>query len=225
MHNVKNLSVHNLIIHYNHKIVLQHLSFVTQPGEILSVMGPNGSGKTTLLNTLAGLHKDFAGTYKYDSDSVAYLVQKSQINRKFPLNVIQALSLFSRCKDTLYQAISDVGLSHCAKVPLSHLSGGQFQRFLFARLLMNPKHLILLDEPFAGIDEPTIEDLLRLIFHWKQEGKIILLAHHNRERALRYFPKTLLLGHLSYQHGDSETVLVRESWMKAHEVVQTVSCC
>ena len=234
----KIFSVNLLQVGYGGKSILQNLSFRLTSGESLSVMGPNGSGKTTLLHTLAEMHSEYKGNWgwldevtKKDNAEIlspllprerTYLPQRFTGDRNFPVTVGEVIAMV--CASAVEKSLSVVDLKGFQHVSLSKLSAGQFQRMLFARIYAQKAEVVLLDEPFAGLDEKTVEALLLILYEWRKEGRIVLLSQHNRARALAHFPKSLLLGPTP-QWGPSEEVLALPQWHAAHETAHLLECC
>jgi len=220
--------------------ILKDLSFSVHNGSVLSVMGPNGGGKTTLFQTLSGIKSGdssrFSGHWGWCKNGVkkplkqgdwTYLPQRFHGDRSFPLRVCEVLKLSCptmRHADIVH-ALSLVKLDAYYHAPIQALSDGQFQRLLFARLCADPAPIVFLDEPFAGLDETIIEDLLDIIETWKKQGRIILLSHHNRLRALNHFPNTLLLAKNRYHCGLSKDILTPSIWQSLHDAICRPECC
>jgi zinc/manganese transport system ATP-binding protein len=234
---VKSFAVENLSLSYAHTPLIKDLSFQLASGESLSIMGPNGSGKTTLLKTLAGILAHSFGQWGWKRDSVitpfalkerAYLPQRFEGNRTFPITVKEVVHMgnFEAPQQDVLEALEVVKLTPHKNKSIAELSTGQFQRMLFARLYLQECTVILLDEPFAGLDEYSIKDLLKVIVQWQHQGRIILLSQHNRSRALENFPKSLLFGPSpTYRFGASHEVLDLPHWYAAHEQTHLTECC
>jgi ABC-type Mn2+/Zn2+ transport system ATPase subunit len=216
--------------------ILKDLSFTVQQGTVLSVMGPNGGGKTTLFQTLSGIKTAVSGKWGWHENGLkkslnsgdwTYLPQRFHGDRSFPLRVHEVLKLsHPKLSQTDIQAnLAVVKLDGYYHAPIQGLSEGQFQRLLFARLCAQPTPIVFLDEPFAGLDETIIEDLLGIIQAWKNAGRIILLSHHNRLRALTHFPYTLLLARSTYHCGPSANILTPSIWQTLHESICRTECC
>lgn len=204
------LRVKDLQIFYFKKKIINKVNFNLQKGDRMAVMGANGTGKSTLLNTLAGIHSMYKGEICFSSGGKpGYLPQRFEGDRSFPLRVEQVIAMGDPQAPVknIHAALEEVGLMSHRSKPLAHLSVGQFQRMLFARLFLQNRSVILLDEPFASMDEKTSKDLLVCLERWAQSGKIIVVAQHNRERALKHFPITLLLGEENPQWGCTHTIL------------------
>ena len=166
--------------------VLMDVDFSVTKGSYCAVIGSNGSGKSTLLKLVAGLLKPLKGCVKHPFKRVAYLPQNGNFNRTFPISVADVLKMGKfvyangdySCQ-ALKEALNTVKLTIPLNCPISNLSGGQFQRVLFARILLQNPDLLLLDEPFNGIDEETILDLAAVLADLHAKGKTILLAVHD----------------------------------------------
>lgn len=198
----------NLTLGYDRRPAVHHLEGDIAPGATLAICGPNGAGKSTLLKALAGLLAPLGGRIERDGATardVAYLPQLVDVDRSFPINVrdfvamgaMRRVGLFGRLdaaeRARATAALERVGMSGMEDRPIETLSGGQMQRVLFARLIMQDQRVILLDEPFGAIDEATTDDLLALIAQWRSEGRTVVAVLHELDLARRAFPDTLLL--------------------------------
>ncbi len=227
------IDIDNLSVSYSQGRVLSGLWCDFHAPSLWAIAGPNGAGKSTLLKTLLGLQKPSSGTIKFHGFcpcDVAYLAQQNQLDRRFPLTVGDtiAMGLFrevgifrrytkaQRCK--MQDALDQVGLSAFAKTPLQALSGGQFQRVLFARLILQDAPVIFLDEPFTGVDGRTIEDLMRLLHQWVKEGRMVVAVLHDLDLVQEHFPHTLLLARQYFKYGPTLKVLTKKNM---HEAIVT----
>lgn len=220
----------NLTLGYDRRPAVHHLEGEIAPGASLAVCGPNGAGKSTLLKALAGLLAPLGGRIERDGATareIAYLPQLVEIDRSFPINVrdfvamgaMRRVGLFGRLdageRERAAQAIDRVGLAGMEDRPIDTLSGGQMQRVLFARLIVQDQRVILLDEPFGAIDEATTDDLLGLIAQWRGEGRTIVAVLHELDLARRAFPETLLLARERIAWGDTRATLCDENLARA----------
>jgi zinc/manganese transport system ATP-binding protein len=201
-------------------LALKNIDIKVPIGTLLAIVGPNGGGKSTLLRLLAGLLK--TDTFKYIKPSLktAYLPQSQNLDRTFPLLVedIVTMGLYPNHKvdkDKVPEILHKVGLSGFEKRALSALSGGQFQRLLFARVIAQNTDFILLDEPFVGVDQATLKDLMILLTQWHEEGKTIITVLHDMVLVKDYFPKCLILSQEVIDYGATLDVLTRENLAKA----------
>jgi zinc/manganese transport system ATP-binding protein len=220
----------NLTLGYDRRPAVHHLEGEIAPGAALAVCGPNGAGKSTLLKALAGLLAPLGGRIERDAGiarEVAYLPQLIEVDRTFPINVrdfiamgaIRRIGLFGRLdaaeRARGAEAILRVGLAGMEDRSIETLSGGQMQRVLFARLIVQDQRVILLDEPFGAIDEATTEDLLGLIAQWRGEGRTVVAVLHELDLARRAFPETLLLARERIAWGETRATLCAENLAKA----------
>src|SRR5690349_20907827 len=192
---------------YGRRPAVHHLDGSIPAGSLIAVAGPNGAGKSTLLKGIVGTLKPLDGQIRLDGSSseIAYLPQAAEIDRSFPLAVydLVAMGLWSRsglfggiaAKDRtkVEEALAAVGLTGFERRPISTLSGGQMQRALFARLLLQNAPVILLDEPFTAIDAKTTADLLDLVRRWRDESRTVVAVLHDLDVVRRVFPETLLI--------------------------------
>lgn len=229
------IRLENLTLGYDRRPAVHHLHGVIAAGDLVAVCGPNGAGKSTLLKALAGLLTPLGGRIERGDLSpraAAYLPQLSEIDRAFPINVrdfvamgaMRRVGLFGRLDDDerarVAAAIPRVGLSGLEARPIGTLSGGQTQRALFARLIVQDAPLILLDEPFGAIDETTIDDLLALIGQWRAEGRTVVAVLHELDIARRAFPKTLLLARECIFWGDTAQALCAQTLSQARAMTE-----
>ena len=196
------IAVTDLTCLHDRRPAVHHVSGRFAPGSLTAIVGPNGAGKTTLLRTLAGLHTRYEGKV-VRGGRVALLPQAPSLDRSFPLTCAEATAMGAwaemgafrglRGRERVAEALETVGLSGFASRLVGTLSAGQFQRLLFARLILQDAPILLLDEPFTAVDARTQADLLRLIHRWHGEGRTIAAVLHDLDLVQREFPRTLLL--------------------------------
>jgi zinc/manganese transport system ATP-binding protein len=216
------LSLNDVTIAYGRQPAVHHVSGQFAAGALTAIVGPNGAGKSSLLKAMAGLLPLESGHIDWGSfrpQDLAYLPQLAEIDRAFPITLHELVRLgrwrqrgsFRRWKAAddaaAASAIAQLGLAALAKRPIAQLSVGQFQRALFARLLLQDAPLILLDEPFNAVDAQTTADLLALLQQWRGQGRTVICVLHDLDLVRRHFPHTLLLARELVAWGDSPTVL------------------
>jgi zinc/manganese transport system ATP-binding protein len=229
------IEFHNLTLGYDRHPAVHHLNGAIVAGSLTAVVGPNGAGKSTLFKGIVGVIKPLAGRIEHKglrARDIAYLPQAAEIDRSFPISVYDmiALGLWDRKgflggigrldHRAIETAISAVGLSGFEQRPIGTLSGGQMQRMLFARLLLQDARLIVLDEPFSAIDAKTCADLIELVMGWHWEGRTILTAMHDLELVKEHFPDTLLLAREPVAWGKTAQVLTAENLAKARHMCE-----
>jgi zinc/manganese transport system ATP-binding protein len=216
------IRLQNAAFGYRDRVVLRNLDWTIPRGSLVAIVGANGAGKSTLLKGLVGEISLLVGALDLgglDRPAIAYLPQSADIDRSFPISVrdFAAMGLWSRIgalrpvgregAAEIAAALATVGLADAARAPIGRLSGGQFQRLLFARLMLRDAPVILLDEPFAAIDRETTEDLSAVIQRWHGEGRTVVAALHDLDIVRRVFPQTLRLGNGSARFGATEEIL------------------
>lgn len=224
------IQLQNLSVSYPQNPVISMLSCQFDAPALWGIAGPNGAGKSTLLKTLLGIQKPQGGHITFNGFcpcDVAYLAQQNQLDRRFPLTVGDAIAmgLFREVgvfhqyshdqQEKMQLALEQVGLHSFAKTPLQALSGGQFQRVLFARVILQDAPVVFLDEPFTGVDTQTISDLMKLLQLWVQEGRLVIAVLHDLDLVQDYFPQTLLLARHFYKWGLTENILTKENMTEA----------
>lgn len=225
------IRLHDVTLGYDRHPAVHHLNGVIAAGELVAIVGPNGAGKSTLLKGIAGALKPFSGRIELaGGQRAAYLPQSAEIDRSFPMDVydLVAMGLWDRIglfgwvreRTRIESALDAVGLAGFERRPIGTLSGGQMQRALFARLLLQNARLILLDEPFTAIDSRTSSDLLRLVQRWHGEKRTIVAVLHDIETVRRAFPRTILLARETVAWGETEDVLKAENLVKARQMIE-----
>ncbi|QYM93633.1 ABC transporter ATP-binding protein [Dickeya zeae] len=216
------IALHSLIFGYSGQPPLGTLDGCFDSGSLTAIIGANGAGKSTLLKTLAGLLPPLGGHFCMAPQAqrqLGYLPQLTEFDRQFPLSVndlvlmgcVPHCGMFGRISGTwrkkAIDALDTVGMAEFAPAHIGTLSGGQLQRVLFARLLVMQSPVILLDEPFTGIDAQTTRTLLAVIRQLHQEGRTILAVLHDLEQVEAHFPRVLMLSAEGPRWGESPDVL------------------
>ena len=229
------LQFRNLTLGYDRHPAVHHLDGKVESGALMAVVGPNGAGKSTLFKGIVGVLKPLAGGIERDGllpQDIAYLPQAAEIDRTFPISVydLVAMGLWRRtglfggvgakARDLIEQAIGAVGLTGFEDRAIATLSGGQMQRMLFARLLLQDARVIVLDEPFNAVDAKTSADLFDLVQRWHGERRTVLTAMHDIDFVRANFPETLLLAREPVAWGRTSTVLTPENLLMARRMCE-----
>jgi zinc/manganese transport system ATP-binding protein len=229
------LRFRDLTLGYDRHPALHHLSGAVETGALVAVFGPNGAGKSTLFKGIVGALKPLAGSIERHglaARDIAYLPQAAEIDRSFPINVYDmvAMGLWRRTgifggigrqeHAAIEAGIAAVGLIGFEQRAIGTLSGGQMQRMLFARLLIQDAPLIVLDEPFNSVDSKTSADLLQLVRQWHGEKRTVLLAVHDIELVRANIPQTLLLAREPVAWGATREVLTPDNLAKARHMCE-----
>jgi zinc/manganese transport system ATP-binding protein len=229
------ISFHDLTLGYDRHPAVHHIAGEVARGDLLALVGPNGAGKSTLLKGIVGQLKPLSGSLSLDGlrrSDIAYLPQQIDIDRSFPITVFDAVAmglwheigtwrvLDRRRSLAVLEALGTLGLQDLGERSVGALSGGQFQRVLFARLLLQDAAIILLDEPFRAVDTKTVEDLLRIIRRWHAEGRTVIAALHDLDQVRAHFPKTLLLAREVVAWGPTRQVLTAKHLAEARQITE-----
>ncbi len=229
------LTFRDVTLGYDRHPAVHHLSGEVASGALLAVIGPNGAGKSTLFRGLVGILKPLAGTVTLAGlgvRDIAYLPQIAEIDRSFPISVfdfvgtglLRQTGIFGgigrKSRERIAQALAAVGLTGFENRGIGTLSGGQMQRMLFARVLLQDAPLIVLDEPFNAIDARTTDDLLALTKQWHGEGRTVIAALHDMDLVGANFPETLLLAREPVVWGPTGEVLTAENLAEARRMCE-----
>jgi zinc/manganese transport system ATP-binding protein len=229
------LQFRDVTLGYDRHPAVHHLSGEVASGALIAVVGPNGAGKSTLFRGLVGILKPLAGIIErggLDIRDIAYLPQTADIDRSFPISVFDFVGtglwrstgffggLGKSARDKIGRALAAVGLNGFENRNIGTLSGGQMQRMLFARVLLQDAAMIVLDEPFNAIDTKTSADLLALVQRWHAEGRTVLAALHDMDLVRANFPETLLLARGKVAWGLTPEVLTVENLSEARRMCE-----
>lgn len=202
------IKLENITVSYGAQKALHDVTGQFVAGSLTAVAGPNGAGKSTLLKTLAGIVRPEKGRIIWADGARAkmgYLPQSSAVHRDYPMNVLQAVetglwrevgdsrALTEERKARARAALAEVGLAGFEDRQVGALSGGQFQRLMFARLIAQNPDTLLLDEPFAAVDAETTIQLMKILLGWHEQGKTIVCVLHDLLLIRKYFPESFLL--------------------------------
>ncbi|MGW3974326.1 anchored repeat-type ABC transporter ATP-binding subunit [Streptomyces ardesiacus] len=231
------LDVRSLAVELGGRRALDEVDLVVRTGELVGLIGPNGAGKTTLLRAVLGLLSPQEGTVLLDGRSVdrargdvGYVPQRHEFAWDFPLSVEKAVltgrvhrigwlrRARSTDRDAVAEALERVDMTPLRHRPIGELSGGQRQRVLVARALALNPTLLLLDEPFTGLDVPTQELLTSLFGHLREEGKALLMTTHDLPAAADMASRLCLLNRTVIADGPPETLREPSVWLRAFGV-------
>ena len=234
------LSVSGLSFAYRDSLVLREVTLDLPQGVVLGVIGPNGAGKSTLLKAVVGLLKPAKGTVACFGQPlhkvrrrVGYMRQASSVDWDFPTTVSDVvlmgtygqLGWFRRPghkeRDVAAAALRRVGIPHLAHRPISQLSGGERQRTFLARLLAQEPDLLLLDEPFAGVDAASQETITNVLHGLRDEGRTVVIVHHDLATVPTLCDWTCLLNRTVMGFGPTKEVFTDEMVKQAYGLATT----
>lgn len=228
------LEVSHLALRYDGLRALDDITFVVNSGERIAVVGPNGAGKSTLFKVIAGILPATSGTVNISGGGpaghicIAYLPQRSHVDWRFPVNVADVVMMgrisrlgllrWPRPRDweLVHQALQVVGLDDLASRQIGELSGGQQQRMFIARALAQEAELMLMDEPFTGLDAPSQEAIFSIVETLAQRGVTLLVAMHDLNLAAEHFEKAMLLNRRIVALGPPEQAFLPEHLLAAY---------
>ena len=228
------IEMKNLSVSYQGQLALEPTSLTIKGPTITGIIGPNGAGKSTLIKGMLGIVESEGQTFldrkpmKQELNKIAYVEQKIHIDYHFPIKVKECVSLglypkiklFQRLKasdwEKVARALKIVGLEEFAERQISQLSGGQFQRVLIARCLVQEADYIFLDEPFVGIDSVSEEIIMKTLRQLRKAGKTILIVHHDLSKVVTYFDQVLLLNKKVIAFGSTESTFTKENMQQTY---------
>ena len=223
------LEIHDLTVAYHKRPVLWGIDVEVPAGQLVGVIGPNGAGKSTLIKAAMGLLpvssgwvKVFGQPVKDNLRRVGYVPQRESVDWDFPVSVMDVvlmgryghLGLFKRPRredrEVARECLEKVKMLPYADRQISNLSGGQQQRVFLARALAQESDLYFMDEPFAGVDAATEAAIVTILQELKDQGKTLLVVHHDLPTAKTYFDSLLLLNMRVVAFGPTEEVFTHE---------------
>ncbi|MCK8489325.1 metal ABC transporter ATP-binding protein [Paenibacillus sp. MBLB2552] len=206
------LEVNRLTVAYQKKPVLRSVSFQIPEGQLIGILGPNGAGKSTLLKAVLGLLPTLDGevsiygrSYREQRKLIGYVPQRESVDWDFPTHALDVVMMgrygqlgwFRRPgakeRQIAMECLAKVGMAEYAGRQISQLSGGQQQRVFLARALAQNAQVYFMDEPFAGVDATTEKAIIALLHELKEQGKTVLVVHHDLSTVKEYFDHVLLL--------------------------------
>ncbi|MCX2741476.1 metal ABC transporter ATP-binding protein [Pontibacter anaerobius] len=223
------VEVHDLTVSYDRKPVLWGIDLTLPAGALVGVIGPNGAGKSTLIKAMMDLLPVGSGYVRiFDKPidevrtRISYVPQRESVDWDFPASVFDVvlmgsygkLGLFRRPrkadKDAAMDALQKVGMQSFANRQISQLSGGQQQRVFLARALAQNADIYFMDEPFAGVDIATESAIIELLRIMREQGKTVIVVHHDLQSATEYFDWVVLLNMRLVASGPTEQVLTQD---------------
>ncbi|KRK74282.1 metal ABC transporter ATP-binding protein [Lacticaseibacillus nasuensis] len=208
------LTIKNLTVAYAATPVFTDVAVTFPAGKITGIIGPNGAGKSTLIKAILGLIKVASGTVAYNDQPVqamrkriAYVEQRKDLDLTFPIDVLAVVMTGTYAKLGLFRnpgvaerqaslaALAQVGLSEFAHRQIGQLSGGQLQRVFVARAMVQEADIVILDEPFVGIDLPSEAAIMAILQAWRAAGKTIIVVHHDLNKVTTYFDELVIMNH------------------------------
>lgn len=230
------IKLENVTVAYARHPAVHHVSGVFAEGSMTAIAGPNGAGKSTLLKAIMGELPLAAGSIErrgLSTRDFGYLPQAAEIDRQFPMTVADTVLLGAWRRSGAFlrvdtgaaskaaQALTAVGLEGFGARGIGSLSAGQFQRVLFARLLLQDAKIIVLDEPFNAIDARTTRDLLDIVCRWHAEGRTIIAVLHDIDQVRTHFPETLLLAREAIGWGPTEVAMTSRNLLRARAMAES----
>jgi manganese/zinc/iron transport system ATP- binding protein len=226
---VSPVKVSNLTVAYQKKPVLSDISFCVPNGKLIGIIGPNGAGKSTLIKAILelipsinGSVEIFGDSYKKNRKKVGYVPQRESVDWDFPTDALDVVTMgryghlgwFKRPgkKDTAMamECLEKVGMGQYANRQISQLSGGQQQRVFLARALAQDADLYFMDEPFVGVDAATEKAIITLLNNLKNQGKTVLVVHHDLNTVKEYFDWIMLLNKELIGIGPTEELFTKD---------------
>lgn len=230
------IEVEHLTVSYHARPALLDVSINIERDQLVGVIGPNGAGKSTFIKAILGFVKPDIGKVRINGRNVqmvkgqvAYVPQRGAVDWDFPITV-QEVVLMGRYqqipwyttpkkkdRDAALRALEMVRMEDFAHRQIGELSGGQQQRVFMARALAQGSDILLLDEPFAGVDAATERAILDVLERAKTSGKTLVVVHHDLATAAEYFDKLILIKQRMYAYGVPEMVLQEDLLSQVYE--------
>jgi iron/zinc/copper transport system ATP-binding protein len=229
------IEIRNLNVDYFGNSALENVNIDIPFGYTIGIIGPNGAGKSTFIKSLLEVIKKRSGTVMVEGKDIseykrkiAYVPQKNDIDLTFPITVNDTvltgtypnLRIFQRPgkkeRQRVEECMAMVDISDLANKQISNLSGGQLQRVFIARALAQKADVFFLDEPFVGIDLVSEKIIVKLLKQLREEGKTILIVHHDLHEVEEYFDKVIILNKKLIAFGDVKDTFTADNILNAY---------
>ncbi|MFC4401921.1 metal ABC transporter ATP-binding protein [Gracilibacillus xinjiangensis] len=229
------ITVNGLSVQYNKQLALDNVYFQVPTGSMTGIIGPNGAGKSTFMKAILGLVPILSGNILlYDKPvhserkMIGYVPQRSEVDWDFPIHALDVVlmgryqyfkkirPISKKDKELALHHLSSIGMEDFAYRQISQLSGGQQQRVFLARALAQDTPIYFMDEPFAGVDAATEKVMIDLMKKWKQEGKTVIVVHHDLQTVKEYFDHVLLLNIKTIGCGKTDEIFHVNNIQKAY---------
>lgn len=229
------IDIKHLNVSYYDHLVLNDINLNIPKGVMCAISGPNGAGKTTLVKSILNFIPHLTGSIKISGkdlkkeiDNISYVPQKESVNWQFPTTVsdvvlmgtYRELGWFKRPgktqKDKANQAMKQLGILDLANKEIASLSGGQQQRVFLARMLCQDADIIFLDEPLVGIDKKSEQIIMNILNQLKEEGKTIIVVHHDLATIEKYFDYLVLVNHKIVTSGYVKDIFTSDNINQAY---------
>ncbi|HFD40180.1 MAG TPA: metal ABC transporter ATP-binding protein [Anaerolineae bacterium] len=221
------LEIHDLTVAYNGTPALEGLSFTVQAGQRVAIVGPNGAGKSTLFKAIVGLLHPQSGRVRANGE-VGYVTQRSAVDWRFPVTVYDVVLMgrvtkmgwlrWPRAHDRqiALRSLAQVGMEEYANRQIGELSGGQQQRVFIARALAQEANILLMDEPFSGVDAPSRQSILEIMDRLHEQGVTMLISTHDLNLALSHFERMALLNRKLIAYGPPREAITPQTLIAAY---------
>ena len=229
------LSIHDMTVAYHRKPVLWDIDYAAPAGKLIGIVGPNGAGKSTLLKACLDLIPCASGSVRFHGEpyrvrrrEVGYVPQRESVDWDFPASALDvvAMGCYGRIpwcwpvrrkdRDLAREALARVGMREYASRQISKLSGGQQQRVFLARALVQDARTYLMDEPFAGVDAATEAAIVNLLRTLRDNGKTVLVVHHDLQTVPEYFDHVVLLNMRIVAAGPTSEIFTEQNLQKTY---------
>ncbi|NMO95859.1 metal ABC transporter ATP-binding protein [Paenibacillus lemnae] len=224
------IEVKDVSASYRKNQVLHNVNFEVQPGTLTAIIGPNGAGKSTLLKVLLELHPKLSGSVSFLGSNlkrmkkrIGYVPQRGSVDWDFPTHALDVVTMglyghigwFRRPNrkhvERAMACLKQMGMEDYAYRQISQLSGGQQQRVFLARALVQDADLYFMDEPLAGVDAATEKAIMHTLKELKEQGKTVMVVHHDLQTVEDYFDHVLLLNRSVWAHGPTKEVFTQDN--------------
>ena len=229
------IQIHDMTIAYQKKPVLWDVELDVPEGKLVGIIGPNGAGKSTMIKAImelvpkaSGWVKIYGKPYGDMRKMIGYVPQRESVDWDFPISALDVVLMGrygqvgwvrrpnKKDRRLSMEALDKVGMSEFSGRQISQLSGGQQQRVFLARALVQDARIYMMDEPFAGVDAATERAIIEILVTLREEGKTILVVHHDLQTVTEYFDWVIMLNMRVVASGPTSEVFTEEKLQKTY---------